>query len=35
MNNKYDVNNFSKLIDNFDLEKEVKINQDEIDEFIK
>ena len=35
MNNKYDVNNFSKLIDNFDLEKEVKINQDEIDEFIR
>jgi hypothetical protein len=35
MNNKYDVNNFSKLIDNFDLEKEVKTNQDEIDEFIR
>ncbi len=35
MNNKYDVNNFSKLIDNFDLDKEVKTNQDEIDEFIR
>lgn len=35
MNNKYDVNNFSKLIDNFNLEKEVKTNQDEIDEFIR
>lgn len=32
MNNKYDVNNFSKLIDTFDLEKEAKLHQDDIDE---
>lgn len=35
MNNKYDVNNFSKLIDTFDLEKEVQMNQDEINEHVK
>lgn len=35
MNNKYDVNNFSKLIDTFNLEKEVQLHQDEIDDQVK
>ena len=35
MNNKYDVTNFSKLIDTFDLEKEVQVMQEDIDEQVK
>ena len=35
MNNKYDVNNFSKLIDDFDLKKEVQTIQEGIEEQIK
>ena len=31
MNNKYDVNNFSKLIDNFDKEKEMALLQSEVE----
>ena len=31
MNNKYDVNNFSKLLDEFNLEKEVQAIQDQIE----
>ena len=35
MNNKYDVTNFSKLIDTFDLDKEVQVMQEDIDEQVK
>lgn len=35
MNNKYDVNNFSKLLDEFNLDKEVKAIQDQIELQIK
>lgn len=34
MNNKYDVTNFSKLIDNFDKSKEVAIVQNEVEQDI-
>jgi len=35
MNNKYDVNNFSKLIDTFTKESEVKLIQDDVEMQIK
>lgn len=35
MNNKYDVNNFSKLIDDFNLENEVDTNQKRITDYIQ
>jgi hypothetical protein len=35
MNNKYDVANFSKLIDNFDKSKEMALVQSEVDQDIQ
>ena len=35
MNNKYDVNNFSKLLEEFNLKKEVQAIQDQIEAQIK
>ena len=34
MNNKYDVSNFSKLIDNFDKDKEMALVQSEVEQDI-